>query len=287
MAKLRAYYLLAKPGIIRGNLLTATAGFLVASGRHIGWLLLLETLAGIALIIASACMVNNCLDRNIDKVMERTRSRATVTGDVSIQDVLIVAAVLGLLGFLILAVHTNWLTVVIGIIGYVDYIVLYGISKRRSWAGTLVGSISGSTPVVAGYTAVTGQFDGTAFILFLILTFWQMPHFYAIALRRLDEYKAAGIPVLPAVRGTKATKLQIIAYIGAFLMAVLALGLFGYAGPFYTITMTALAVGWLAVALSGWNKPGAKRWAKQVFLYSLILLPAFFVVILLDALLAG
>lgn len=287
MNNLRAYYQLTKPGIIRGNLLTATAGFLVASGRHVDFLLLLETLAAIALIIASACMVNNCLDRNIDKVMERTRRRATVTGAVSVRRVLIVAAVLGLLGFLILAVHTNWLTVAIGLVGYVDYIIFYGIAKRRSWTGTLVGSISGSTPVVAGYTAVSGQFDGAALILFLILTFWQMPHFYAIALRRLDEYKAAGIPVLPAVRGTRSTKLQIVAYISVFLVAVLALGLFGYAGPLYTIVMVALAVGWLAIALNGWNRHDTKRWATQVFLYSLILLPAFLAVILIDVLLAG
>ncbi len=287
MKNLKVYYYLAKPGIIRGNLLTATAGFVVASGTDIDFLLLLETLSGIALIIASACIVNNYIDRGIDKVMARTKRRALVTGAVTAQKALVMAAFLGLLGFIILAVHTNWLTVAVGLVGFIDYIVFYGLSKRRSWMGTLVGSISGAAPVVGGYTAVTGQLDGAALILFLILTFWQMPHFYAIALRRLKDYKAAGIPVLPAVRGERAVKLQMIAYMLAFLAAVLALGLAGYAGTFYTVTMGVLSLGWLVVALRGWHMPDTKRWATKVFLYSLILLPALLVSVLIDALLAG
>ncbi len=287
MKNLKAYYYLTKPGIIRGNLLTATAGFVVASGTDIDFLLLVETLSGIALIIASACVINNYIDRGIDKVMARTKRRALVTGEISPRKALVMAAVLGLLGFIILAVHTNWLTVAVGLVGFIDYIVFYGLSKRRSWVGTLVGSISGAAPVVGGYTAVTGRLDGAALILFLILTFWQMPHFYAIALRRLKDYKAAGIPVLPAVRGERAAKLQMIAYILAFLAAVLALGLAGYAGVFYTVIMGLLSLGWLIIALRGWHAPDTKRWATKVFLYSLILLPVFLVTVVIDALLAG
>jgi protoheme IX farnesyltransferase len=285
--QLRTYYLLAKPGIIRGNLLTASAGFVVASGRHIDLLLLVETLAGIGLVIASACVINNYLDRGIDKVMARTRQRALVTGAISPRRALIMAAVLGLAGFTILAVHTNWLTVAVGLVGFVDYVVLYGLSKRRSWTGTLVGSISGAAPVVGGYTAVAGRFDAGALILFLILTCWQMPHFYAIALRRLDDYRAADIPVLPAVRGTKATKTQVVTYMAGFLAAVVALWLAGYSGVFYAVTMGALGIGWLVIGLSGWQAQDTKRWATRVFLYSLILLPAFLVAVLVDVLLAG
>ena len=287
MKNLKAYYYLAKPGIIRGNLLTATAGFVVAAGRHIDFLLLIEALSGIALVIASACIINNYIDRDIDKVMERTKRRASVTGVVPARRGLALAAFLGLLGFIILAVHTNWLTVAVGLAGFIDYIVFYGLAKRRSWTGTLVGSISGAAPVVGGYTAVSGQLDGAALILFLILTCWQMPHFYAIALRRLSDYKAAGIPVLPAVRSARAVKLQMMAYMLAFLAAVLALGLAGYAGTFYMVVMGALSLGWLVTALRGWRAPDTKRWATKVFLYSLILLPAFLVSVLVDALLAG
>jgi len=287
MGRLRSYYYLAKPGIIRGNLMTATAGLVLASGRQIDFGLLVAVLVSIALIIGSACVVNNYIDRDIDKMMERTKKRATVTGKVSPRNTLIYAAALGIVGFTILAIWTNALTVLIGVIGYVDYVALYTFSKRRTWHATLIGSICGSTPVVAGYTAVSGQFDGGALILFLILTFWQMPHFYAIALRRLDEYKAAKIPVLPAIHGADATKSQMIVYMAAFLAAVLALGLAGYAGVFYVIVMGALSVGWLVVGLRGWNMKDTKRWATQVFLYSLVLLPAFALVILIDALLAG
>lgn len=283
MGQVRAYYQLAKPGIIRGNLLTATAGFVVAAGRQPDLVLLAMTLLSITLIIASACAANNYLDRDIDAKMERTKRRATAAGAVPLTSVLIYASLLGVAGFVLLAFTTNWLTVLIGAIGYVDYVAIYTFSKRHTWHATLIGSVSGSTPVVAGYTAVSGRLDAAALILFLILTFWQMPHFYAIALRRLDDYRAASIPVLPAVRGARAAKLQIVAYMTVFLAAVLALWLTGYTGAIYGVLMGALAVGWLALALLGWRTTDTKRWADRVFLYSLILLPAFLIAVGLDA----
>jgi protoheme IX farnesyltransferase len=284
---LKAYYYLAKPGIIRGNLLTATAGFVVATGIHLDWWLLLATLSSIALIIGSACVINNYIDRDIDQKMHRTKKRATATGLITPRNTLVYAALLGISGFTILSIWTNWLTVLIGAIGYIDYVAIYTFSKRRTWHATLIGSICGSAPVVAGYTAVTGKFDTAALILLLILTFWQMPHFYAIAMRRLDDYKAANIPVLPAVRGTGAAKVQMVAYMLAFLVSVLALSLFGYAGLLYAVVMGALVVGWLVIALKGWQTTDTKSWATKVFLYSLILLPAFLCAILIDALVAA
>jgi protoheme IX farnesyltransferase len=283
----RAYYWLAKPGIIQGNLLTAAAGFLVASGRQLDFGLLVLTLLSIALIIGSACTVNNYIDSDIDRKMKRTNWRATASGQIPLSHVLIYAAILCAAGFIVLAVSTNLITVLVGIVGYIDYVAVYTPSKRRTWHATLLGSICGSMPVVAGYTAVTGQLDAAAFILFLILTFWQMPHFYAIALRRLDDYKAAGIPVLPAVHGARATKSQTLVYMAAFLMAVLALGLWGYAGKFYLIVMGLLALGWLMVGLKGLGASSTKRWAKNVFLYSLVLLPGFFLVIAINVLLTA
>lgn len=286
MEAVRTYYQLAKPGIIRGNLLTATAGFLVASGTNIGWLTLTATLVSIALIIGSACTVNNYIDRDIDIKMARTKGRALAQGVMPAKNALIYALALGIAGFSILAVWTNWLTVLIGLIGYVDYVAIYTFSKRKTWHATLIGSICGSMPVVAGYTAVTGRLDAGALILFLILTSWQMPHFYAIALRRLDDYKAAKVPVLPAVRGAKVTRLQIVAYMIIFFASVLALGIFGYAGTFYLVAMGLLSAGWLVVALRRWHSASIKRWATSVFLYSLLLLPGFMLVVLIDALLA-
>ncbi len=283
MPSLKTYYRLTKPGIIYGNLLAASAGFFVAAGRHIDLLLLIETLAGIGLVIASACVINNYIDRDIDKAMARTKGRALVTGDIPARNALIYAVLLGLLGFIILAVHTNWLTVAIGLVGFVDYVALYGYAKRHSWHGTLVGTLAGSAPLVAGYTAVTDRLDGGALILFLIMTFWQMPHFYAIALRRLDDYKSAHIPVLPAVKGARAAKLQIICYVAAFLVAIVALFAYGYTGYMYLVIMGLYGLGWLALGFEGLRIADDKKWATKMFLYSLAMLPLLFIVVPLDA----
>ena len=167
----KTYYQLIKPGIIRGNAIPATAGFFLASRGNVSYLLLLETLAGISLVIASGCVFNNYLDRHIDKKMARTKNRAIVQGLVSKQQALTYASVLGLLGLIILAVHTNWLTVAIGVAGLFFYVIVYGIAKRRSVHSTLIGSISGALPPVAGYTAVTGRLDAVAITLFFILVF--------------------------------------------------------------------------------------------------------------------
>lgn len=283
MSAAKTYYGLTKPGIIYGNLLSTGAGFFVASQQHIHILLLAETLAGIALVIGSACVFNNYIDRDIDKAMARTKRRALASGRVSARNAMAYATVLGVTGFLILGVFTNLLTVAVGLFGFVDYVVLYGIAKRRSVHGTLVGSLSGSAPIVAGYTAATGRLDGGALLLFLILTFWQMPHFYAIALRRLADYKAANIPVLPAVKGPRAAKFQIVLYVAAFALAAGLLFAYGYTGYVYLVCLGLYAAGWLALGLRGFKASDDKQWATRMFLYSLVMLPLLFASTLLDA----
>ncbi len=161
----KAYYQLTKPGIIYGNLLNTASGFLLASKWHFGFGLLLATLGGTALVIASACVINNFLDREIDAKMARTKKRALVSGSISGPRALICASLLGLLGFVILGVRTNRLTFGLGVLALFTYVVLYGIAKRRSVHGTVVGSIAGALPPVAGYTAVTNHLDSGALIL--------------------------------------------------------------------------------------------------------------------------
>lgn len=284
-ATLRKYYRLTKPGIIRGNVMTAAGGFLLASMGNIDGWLLLATLGGIALIIASGCVFNNYIDRNIDKKMARTRHRSLVEGTISPVNAIVYAITLGLLGFLILIFHTNLLTVAIGVVGYVDYLVLYGLSKRRSVQGTLVGSISGATSVTAGYTAVTNNFDLGALILFLILFFWQMPHFYAIAMFRLRDYTAAQLPVMPVKRGALVTKRYILFYMGAFIIAALALTVFGYTGYSYFVVMAVLGVAWLRIGLQGLTARDDEKWARKVFGFSLLVLTLFSVMLSVDRLL--
>ncbi|MEK7625907.1 MAG: heme o synthase [Patescibacteria group bacterium] len=278
----KKYYLLTKPGIIRGNAITALAGFLLASKGNIDIWLLLATIAGISLIMASGCVFNNYIDRNIDKKMTRTKSRALVIRSVPTINALIYASLIGIAGFILLSIYTNLTTVIIGVIGFVDYIVLYGLAKRRSVHGTLVGSISGATPPVAGYTAVTGSLDVGAILLFLILVFWQMPHFYAIAIRRIDDYKKASIPVLPIKSGMKQTKIQIFLYILAFMCATTLLFITGYAGITYLIVMLGVGLYWLWIAIKGFEAKDNSLWAKSLFLFSLKVLLVFSVMLSID-----
>ena len=282
---IRAYYQLTKPGIIYGNLLTAAAGFLLASKWHIAVRLFAATLGGTSLVIASACVFNNYIDRELDKQMARTKQRALVQGTVSGWNAIIYASLLGVIGFLILGLYTNWLVTIIGAVAFFDYIVLYGIAKRRSVHGTLVGSIAGAAPVVAGYCAVTDRFDGGAVILFLILATWQMPHFYAIAIRRQKDYKAAGLPVLPVKQGIHITKIQIVLYISTFIGANILLSAFGYTAYTYAIIMTLVGLAWLHLGLKGFGTANNTRWARQMFLFSLLIITSLSVMLSVGAVL--
>jgi heme o synthase len=268
----KTYYALTKPGIIYGNALTAAGGFLLASKWHVDFLLFVSLLVGTSLVIASGCVFNNYIDRGIDQKMARTKRRAIVRGIVSGRHAITYAVALGAVGFTILALYVNALVVLIGLIGLVDYVILYGYSKRHSVYGTIVGSISGATPVVAGYCAVTDRFDLGALILLLILVLWQMPHFYAIAMYRLDDYTAASLPVLPVKKGMYITKLNILLYIVAFTMAVAALTFYAYAGVTYLVVMLLLGFTWLWMGVRGFKAPDDKRWARKMFFFSLIVI---------------
>lgn len=232
-----------------------------------------------ALIMASACVFNNYIDRGIDKKMARTKKRSLVSGEISGRNALVYATVLGLLGFAALGLWTNPLVVLIGLAAFVDYIVLYGIVKRRSVHGTLVGTVAGAAPPAAGYCAVTGKFDFGAFIIFIIMVFWQMVHFYAIAIRRAKDYKAAGIPVLPVARGVQETKIQMILYTIGFIFAVLALSTRGYASWSFAVVMGLLGAVWLYKGIKSFGIKDNVLWAKNMFLFSLIVLMSFSVML--------
>jgi protoheme IX farnesyltransferase len=283
MEVIKTYYGLTKPGIIYGNLMYAAAGFLLAAGKHIDLGLFIATLAGTSLVIASACVYNNVLDRNIDSRMRRTSKRALVRNIISIRAALIFATVLGAAGFVMLAIFTNWLVVLIEAIAILVYVLAYGFAKRTTEHSTVIGSISGSAPPVAGYCAVTNHFDSGALLLFLILTFWQMPHFYAIATYRLKDYRDAGLPVLTVKKGIKQAKIQIVAYIVAFIAATVLLSTYGYTGYVYLVIMLALGLNWLRLGLNGFRSDNDDKWGRQVFFFSLLITVAFSVLLAVNA----
>lgn len=283
--RIKTYYQLTKPGIIYGNVLTTAAGFFVASKTHIDVLLFFAVMVGTACIIASACVCNNYMDREIDAKMERTKKRALVTGIVSGRSAFIFAIILGFIGLATLLIFTNILTVAVGVIGFIDYVFFYGLCKRRSVHGTLIGGVSGAMPIVAGYTAVTHTFDIGALLLFLILSFWQMPHFYAIAIYRMKDYAAASIPTFPIKKGLALTKIHIFIYLIGYVITTLLLTIIGLTGYVYFIVMLLMNGYWLWICSEGFFTKDSEKWAKKTFLVSLKSLTVFSILLLLTGLL--
>ena len=285
MEKLKSYYVLTKPGIVRGNTVTASAGFFLASGEDLQLDLLALTLLGLSLVVASAAAFNNYIDRTIDSKMKRTQNRALVSGQISSRNALVFAAAVGVIGILLLAVFTTSLAAVSAISGFILYVFAYSLRfKRRTVYGTEVGSLSGAVPPVVGYTAVSGQIDTAAIILFMILIFWQMPHFYAIAMYRIKDYAAAKIPVLPIQKGIGAAKKYILVYIILFTAAVISLTVTGYTGKIYALIAVGLGLAWLILGLQTYNRSDSQKWGRDMFLFSLLVISALCATIAVDSL---
>lgn len=272
----RRYLKVTKPGIIMGNLIATAGGFMLASQGQINPGLMLATLLGLSLVVASGCAFNNVIDRDIDAKMARTRGRVTVTGAMSPKAALAHGAFLGLLGFALLGTFTNVLATSLAAFGFVIYVGVYSLyMKRQSVYGTLVGSLSGAVPPVVGYCAVTGTFDAGAAILLTMFCLWQMPHSYAIGIFRFDDYQRAGIPVLPVANGVAAAKRQIIVYIALYALVVMLLPIGGFTGLGFMVVACSTSFWWLLMALRGYKQGiDLTRWAKQVFAFSIVSITA-------------
>ncbi len=268
---LKKYFQLLKPGYIFSNCLTAAAGFFLASREPINWYLLFTTLIAISLGMASACVFNNYIDRGIDSKMERTKKRALVTGTISTTSALTLATILGVISVFIFIIFTNILTLLVGAIGLFFYLVLYSVSKRKSTWSTLIGTVPGAVVPVAGYTAVTNRIDLGAILIFLLLVFWQMPHFYAISIYRIKEYKVAQIPLLSVVKGVFVTKIHILFYVLVFSVVSLLLSILGYTGKVYFFSMLFLSLIWIIYAIVGFFVKNTDLWARRMFFFSLII----------------
>jgi protoheme IX farnesyltransferase len=276
LLNLKKYVGLTKPERTIANVITGLAGYLFASKWHIQSVVLFELLAGLTLIIASACVLNNIIDRDLDKHMERTKKRALASGEIPARSAAMYAAMLGVIGFWLLA-HINWTTFwVAALAGYVGYVALYGYAKRKSAWGTLAGTISGGASIVTGYTAVTGRLDVAALLLFVIMAVWQMAHFYSIAIFRLDDYKKAGVPVWPAKHGVANTKTHIFIFVAAFIAANTLLAITGFVNYWYLALMVIAGGYWYLKALQGFHKQTDDvKWARGMFGISLLVLMVF------------
>ncbi|WP_240035150.1 heme o synthase [Neobacillus notoginsengisoli] len=261
---------LFKAGVLVANVLPVFTGFWLAlffSGysfadyQGLFWL----TMAGSLLLMGGALVINNWYDVDIDTVMERTKKRPTVTGHFSLRSVLITGIVLSVIGQVIL-LFTTYEAAIYGFIGWFVYVIPYTMwSKRRYTLNTVIGSISGAVSPMIGWTAVDSGFQLVPIIFFLILFLWQMPHTFAIAIRKHDEYKAAKVAMLPVLYGIPITKRQILIY--NLCLLPLPLYLTSLGTVFVTLAMI-MNIGFLAVSIHGFFAKDDQKWARTIFLYS-------------------
>ncbi|GMQ86562.1 MAG: heme o synthase [Acidimicrobiia bacterium] len=210
---LRAYVELSKPRIIELLLTTTVPPMIVAAGAWPGWWLAVTTVIGGALSAAGANALNQVLDADIDKIMRRTRGRPIPTQRVKGRHALVFGVALGVAGFAWLLVTTNLLAASLSTAGLLFYVFPYTLYLKRSTTQNIViGGAAGGVPVLVGWAAVTGSLALPAWVMFAVVFFWTPPHFWALALRYEDDYRSAGVPMLPVVVGTKVTLDHIALY---------------------------------------------------------------------------
>lgn len=282
-AGLKDFVEVSKTGIVISNLITTFTGVWLAlhfTGQpffgNIGTVL--WTLLGTAFIVAGGCALNNFIDRDIDPIMERTRERPSVTGRLSGAQILWYGLIMSALGIVFLLFTGSYAAAVYGLAGLFVYVVVYTMWLKRTHSlNTIVGGISGALPPVIGWAAVDPNLSLTAWELFLVMFLWQPPHFLALAMKRVEEYRAAGIPMLPVVAGFKFTKNQINTYLVALVVA----SLFLYSlGPVYIIISALLGIGWIVLGLLSSKFKDDVAWARAMFVYSLNYLTVLFVLMI-------
>ncbi|MBD8067642.1 protoheme IX farnesyltransferase [Bacillus sp. PS06] len=267
-----AFSKLIKTGIINSNVFMVFVGFYLA--LYVNKLMFLDhiltaifTLIGAGLVIGGACAINNYYDRDIDSKMSRTLERPTVNGTVHPLHALWLGILFTTVGLIILFTVST-IAGVMGLLGFIFYVFAYTmLTKRRTVWNTEVGCLSGAVPPLIGWGAISGDLTHPIAIgLFLMMLFWQPPHFYALATRRVEEYRAAGVPMLPVVAGIRRTKIQSFLY----LIPLLASSFFFLELGFFFITATIiLTLVWMVIALKGFGKISDHKWATRMFVYSI------------------
>jgi len=215
--------------------------------------------------MAGALVLNNWYDTYIDAVMDRTKNRPTVTGTISLKVVLTIGIVFSIVGFILLFMTTVE-AAIYSFIGWFTYVFLYTMwSKRRYTLNTVIGSISGAVTPLIGWSAIESSNHIVPVILFLILFIFQMPHTFAIAMKKCKEYKAAGVAMLPVVHGFEMTKRQMVVYIACLLPLPFYLGQLGF---LFILIATLFNIGWFVISIIGLFSKNDLKWAQVHFLYS-------------------
>ncbi|RBW52048.1 heme o synthase [Marinobacter sp. F3R11] len=278
----RDYLELTKPRVVALMILTSVIGMLLATPGLPGWTVVIYGNLGIALLAGAAAVVNHVVDQKIDTVMARTRKRPVATGRISPVEAIVFAVLLACIGMILLMWQVNHLTAWLTLASLVGYAGVYTLFLKRATPQNItIGGLAGAMPPLLGWTAVTGQVDGHALLLVLIIFAWTPPHFWALAIHRKEEYAKAGIPMLPVTHGNKYTELHILLYTLMLLAVSLLPFVTGMSGWIYLAGALVLGLRFLHYAVR-LIKGDDRRVALNTFKYSITYLMALFVVLLVD-----
>ena len=282
--KLRSYVALTKPRIIELLLVTTLPTMFVARRGVPSVVLMLATLLGGALAAGGANAINMVVDRDIDRIMHRTRNRPLVTGEMTPRAALVFAVTLELAAFFELWWAVNLLSALLAVSATLFYVFVYTLwLKRTSTQNIVIGGAAGAVPVLVGWSAVTGHLTWAPVVLFAIIFIWTPPHFWALAIRYKDDYAAAKVPMLPAVASFSRTSRQILLYTVALWGASLVFVPVGHMGMLYLVSAVLLGAVflWYAIRL---NAQKTAKAAMRLFHYSISYLTLLFVAMALDVL---
>ncbi len=279
----KKYIELCKPKVVVLIVFTAIVGMLLSTQGALVWQTMIFATLGIGLASASGAAINQLVERKIDAIMERTQSRPLPQGDLDDKKALIFALTIGTVGILILLFFVNLLTTILTFISLIGYAVIYTIYLKRSTSQNIVlGGAAGAAPPLLGWTAMTGEVQSEALLLFLIIFVWTPPHFWALAIRRRDEYAKANIPMLPVTHGVPFTKLQILLYTLLLVAVSILPFVIQMSGLIYLAGAIALGIGFLRYAIALYITDDSDKLAMKTFGYSIFYLNLLFIFFLAD-----
>lgn len=278
----RDYYTICKPKVVYLILFTAFVGMVLSTQGFIPFRAWFFGLIGIGLAAASGAAINHLVDEEIDAKMQRTKARPLPSGNLNKKQAIIFAITLMLLSMLILMVFVNTLTALLTLASMVGYAVIYTMFLKRSTPQNIVlGGAAGAAPPVLGWTAVTGELNPEALLLFLIIFIWTPPHFWALAIKRRDEYAKAGVPMLPVTHGIALTKLHILLYTVLLVVITIIPFITMMSGLLYLVGALVLGAGFVYYAVKLYRTEG-DQYAMKTFGYSIFYLSALFAFLILD-----
>ena len=281
-SKVSAFIELTKPRITILILISTALGYYLAESEMINYLNFFYTILGTAILSGGAGTINHCIEKDLDMLMDRTKSRPIPAGLISIKTALSFGLAQSIIGFAILWVLVNQLTAILGLATIVLYLLVYTPLKKITWLNTTIGAFPGAMPALGGWAASANQLSPNAWILFAILFLWQHPHFYAIAIMCKDDYERAGFKMLPVIeKENHRTNRQIIWHAFLLIPVSLYFVVTGALGIFYFWGALLLGIVYLASGIPLLKESSIKN-AKLLLRTSVVYLPLLLIIILID-----